>query len=469
MKSRWTAVGAILLTTVLFVAYLVRGQGSGPGRFVSSEDHFKYGSIGTEYETGVPYWIWQVLPRMFGDKLPGSGGYASLGIVWEEGRELPVGFSKRSVWGIPSVAINCAFCHTATFRTRAGAKRIIVPAGPAHQTDPQAYQRFILECGADPRFNPSQMLAEIEKITHLSRLESLSYRLLVIPTAKRLILRRRAESAWMDKRPAWGHGRIDPFNPVKFEMLGLAVDGTIGNSDMQSVWNMKARRGMAFHWDGLSTSLREVVLSSALGDGATRRSIDLEGLERVEKWILEQPAPPYPYPVDNELAAAGRDLYTRTCAECHAPGGQRTGKVIPVEEIGTDRHRLDMWTATAADAYNRFGDGYAWDFTGFRKTNGYVAILLDGLWLRAPYLHNGSVPFLRDILEKAEDRTKFFYRGYDVYDPERVGFTSAGPAAERWGSKYDTSAPGNGNSGHDYGTSLSAKEKTALLEFLKTF
>jgi hypothetical protein len=453
---------------VVSVAYLVRLQRNGQPQFASSEDHFKYGSIGAEEDTGLPYWIWQVLPRMFADKLPGPGGYASLGIVWEEGRELPVGFSKRNVWGISSVAINCAFCHTATFRTQPEARPTIVPAGPSHQTDSQGYVRFLLECAEDPRFNASQLLAEIEKITDLSWLESSIYRLIVIPTAKRVMRQQRAEYAWMDQRPAWGKGRIDPFNPVKFRMLKLPLDRTIGNSDNVPVWNMKARRGMALHWDGLSTSLREVVLSSALGDGATRRSINLEGLARVESWLLERPAPAYPYPVDPNLAVAGGALYARLCAGCHAPGNARTGIVIPIDEIGTDRHRLDMWTVQSADAYNRFGDGYVWQFSGFRKTGGYVAVLLDGLWLRAPYLHNGSVPFLSEILERPENRTKVFYRGYDVYDPVRVGFIAAGQEAERVGSKYDTALPGNSNSGHTYGTDLPAEGKKALLEFLKT-
>jgi hypothetical protein len=214
--------------------------------------------------------------------------------------------------------------------------------------------------------------------------------------------------------------------------------------------------------------LREAVLSSALGLGATRRSINIEGLERVENWLLDRPAPEYPYPVDHKLAVAGGAFYARLCAGCHAPGSARTGTIVPIDEIGTDRHRLDTWTVQSANAYNRFGEGAAWRISGFRKTSGYVAVLLDGLWLRAPYLHNGSVPFLSEILERPENRTKVFYRGYDVYDPVRVGFIAAGQEAERVGSKYETALPGNSNSGRTYGTDLPAEEKKALLEFLKT-
>jgi hypothetical protein len=94
---------------------------------------------------------------------------------------------------------------------------------------------------------------------------------------------------------------------------------------------------------------------------------------------------------------------------------------------------------------------------------------LDGLWLRAPYLHNGSVPDLAALLEPPERRPTVFYIGYDVYDYDRVGFVTSGPDAEREGWRLDTSAPGNGNGGHVYATSLTAAEKQALLEYLKTF
>ena len=64
---------------------------------------------------------------------------------------------------------------------------------------------------------------------------------------------------------------------------------------------------------------------------------------------------------------------------------------------------------------------------------------------------------------------KNFWSGtYDVYDPEKMGFVSSGPEAERYGFRYDTHEPGNSNAGHVWGTDLSPEEKKALIEFLKT-
>ena len=109
-----------ILVVVWCVALLSCAGGMRPEtlpKFDTIEDQFKYGSVGIESEEGIPYWIWQVLPRVFADKLPRPGGYAAFGFQWEPGKELPVGFSKVDLYGGPRVAINCAFCHTSSFRT----------------------------------------------------------------------------------------------------------------------------------------------------------------------------------------------------------------------------------------------------------------------------------------------------------------------------------------------------------------
>jgi len=117
--------------------------------------------------------------------------------------------------------------------------------------------------------------------------------------------------------------------------------------------------------------------------------------------------------------------------------------------------------------------GYPHRFQHFRKTFGYANMPLDGLWVRAPYLHNGSVPTLRDLLEPAKARPTAFYRGYDVYDQANVGFVFNVPEENgRKYFRYDTRLDGNSNMGHEgrpYGTELPAEDKAALVEYLKTF
>ena len=137
-----------------------------------------------------------------------------------------------------------------------------------------------MDAAADPRFTADNILGEIAKNYRLPLVDRLLYRFAIIPATRRALLERREQTAWMHERPEWGRGRIDPFNPVKFTTLGLPVDGTIGNSDMVPLWNFQAHTQHVYHWDGLNTDLREVVLSSAIGDGATRTWVDRD----VARW-----------------------------------------------------------------------------------------------------------------------------------------------------------------------------------------
>jgi hypothetical protein len=469
MTLSWPSLAtgiAIVCSALIAGAGIDAAQNAAPSTPESQEELFKYGSVGIESEEGLPYWIFQALPRVFADKLPRPGGYEVFGFVWEPGRELPVGFSMAELFGGPRVAINCAFCHTGVYRLDPAGPRTLVPAGPGNLVDPQAYVRFLHAVADDPRFNADELLTAIGGLTEMSWMQRMQYRFLLIPGTRRALQRQKQQFAWMDRNPAWGPGRIDPFNPIRFGVLQQPIDTSIGNADMVPLWNMKGRT--ALHWDGLTTSFHESMLSSGIGNGASRKSINLANLGRLEQWFNELPSPRYPLPIDASLAAQGQPLFTQHCGACHAPDGAQAGAVIPIADVGTDRHRLDMWTPASAAAFNAFADGYPWDFTAFRKTDGYVAVPLDGVWLRAPYLHNGSVPSLQDLLEPAEGRPKVFHRGYDLYDPARVGFVSDGALAERTGMRYDTSLPGNGNGGHLYGTALSSAEKRALIEFLKT-
>jgi hypothetical protein len=222
------------------------------------------------------------------------------------------------------------------------------------------------------------------------------------------------------------------------------------------------------HWDGNNDMVEERNKSAAIGAGATEDSIDLASLDRVAKWALDLAPPPFPVArVDQSKVGRGSQVYQSACASCHAVGGAAVGKVTPLSEIGTDPERLNSFTAALAEKMNTIGNGKPWKFNRFRKTDGYANMPLDGIWLRAPYLHNGSVPTLRALLFP-EERPRVFYRGYDVYDWQKVGFVSEGPDAERNGVRFDTSERGNGNTGHLYGHDLPAADREALIEYLKT-
>ncbi len=444
---------------------------------------FMYASIGAEFEAGIPYWILYVLPRVFPEKFPGPGGFASFGIPWEQGMELPVGFTQRTI-GFPRVSNNCAVCHTATYRTSPDAEPVIVPLGPGHTSNVEAFLKLLVDCAKDPRFNADNLMAYIAMATKLDVIDTLLYRYLIIPITRKTLLERERQFTWVynDAYPDWGRGRDDAMNLTKYFMIEVDPpdDGTYGPTDFPSIWNLQKydspaddpnpqRLNLAGDtWDAYS-----VVMDSALGllGGAPHDNDEFVAhVQWITDYAKRTPAPEFPFPVDEALAAAGRPVYDANCAVCHDSDGDLVGRPMPLAEVRTSRDRLDTWAGKYAAQANRVVEEMGLERRGLveQDSPGYNPPHLDGLWLRAPYLHNGSVPTLRDLLRPPGERPATFYRGYDVYDPVDVGFVVQGPEAERWGTLHDTGRKGNGNYGHEFGTDLPAEQKEALLEYLKT-
>jgi mono/diheme cytochrome c family protein len=473
MMMKLTA-GVLVLLVVAAIIWTVAYDPDDPERHADIVEHFKYGSIGSETtRAGVPFWIWYVLPRTFPDLLPaGSGeGYERFGFVYESpshARPIGVSYRRRQV---PLVGLNCAVCHTGTMRDSPAAPRRIVLGMPAHQLDLQAYARFLFAVSRDPRFNADTLIAAIERVNpDFSWRDRLLYRFVIVPYSRREFRKVEPDFAWQNRRPRQGPGRVDTFNPYKVRFkLPLEADDSVGSADLPPLFDQQARHGMPLHWDGNNRSAQERDRSAALGAGCTEDSIDLASIGRVEDWIRDFKAPRMPPErIDQARVARGAVLYQEHCATCHGPRGARTGRIVPLPEIGTDPERLRSFTADLAQRMNTFGNGRDWKFSNFTKTDGYVAMLLDNVWLRAPFLHNGSVPTLRDLLQPPDRRPTVFYRGYDVYDYDSVGFVSTGSEASRIGFRYDTGAKGNSNAGHTYGTELPPPDKEDLLAFLKT-
>src|SRR4030095_16735065 len=200
-----------------------------------------------------------------------------------------------------------------------------------------------------------------------------------------------------------------------------------------SIWNQKPRVNHKLHWDGNNAVLKERNIIAALGVvGRDFEALDYPRLKRITEYIMDLQPPKYEemipddkYKINPELRKTGEGIYQEHCADCH---DKRFGEVVAVEELGTDRNRVDAFTEALEGELKKVGPIFVmggtefWELRNFKKTNGYVNTLLDGLWLRAPYLHNGSVPTLRDLLNKPDQRPKEFYRGNDVYDWDNVGF-----------------------------------------------
>jgi len=195
---------------------------------------------------------------------------------------------------------------------------------------------------------------------------------------------------------------------------------------------------------------------------------------------IESLRPPrWPYATDPSLAAHGKELYDLNCASCHGtsgPQGKYPENVIPLAVIGTDPVRATNFPRAFKERLGKGWTGFFGQTPLFPDTGGYVAPPLDGIWARAPYLHNGSVPTLWHMLTP-EARPAVWTRSETGYDQKRVGLEitahdAVPPEVVRGDERrryYDTSLSGLGNKGHAFpSNSLSEKDKTALIEYLKT-
>jgi hypothetical protein len=442
-----------------------------PVEYANDEEHFKYGSIGSDVK-GVPYWIFRVMPDVCPTDLP--GGYASLGVLQEPGHLTPVGFSMRRIGPVDIVGPTCGLCHTASVRETAASAPMFIPTAPAHQLNLMGYFKFITACGRNPNFTPGNVLSAISKYTSLSLIDQLAFRFVAIPQVKAALI---TQGAKLDSitagRPDWGAGRVDTFNPYKVLVFNMDMtnDHSIGTARFMSVWNQAEQEGNWHHWDGNNDSLDERNYSAAIGAGVQLDppSFDVAGLARIKSWLMYHQAPRYPFHIDLALASAGKPIYEKECASCHEPNGEHYGVVIPQSKLGVDPERMRAFDKDMAARMNTIGAGLPWGFHRFRSTNGYASHPLQGVWVRAPYLHNGSVPTLDDLLRPEDQRPKKFFAGDDVYDQVKVGFETNVPGnATRNFIEFDTSQKGNSNAGHLYGTWLSDPDKRALIEYMKT-
>ncbi|MGB1275487.1 MAG: di-heme-cytochrome C peroxidase, partial [Nannocystaceae bacterium] len=250
-------------------------------------------------------------------------------------------------------------------------------------------------------------------------------------------------------------------------------------------------------------------------------TVRIKKLYELEEWISQLKAPKWPevFPaIDAAKAARGKEIYSEKnrCSGCHALApypltkANRFGKqfvkinMIALEKIGTDPLAANQATERMAKTgklapyfkgaeevpaieilrlvvdriYTReaatlgLTEEQQSAYAGFRipaqkppNLAAYKARPLDGVWATSPFLHNGSVPNLYELLLPSKRRSKQFYVGSREFDPKHVGYVaSQSPGADT----FDTSMPGNSNAGHEYAADLSEEDRWALVEFLKT-
>lgn len=246
-------------------------------------------------------------------------------------------------------------------------------------------------------------------------------------------------------------------------------------------WRMSKKHSMFYNGMGRGDHARFMMMKSLVCTDSVDEAERIDEMfTHVRAFIASLEPPAYPYPIDEALAARGEPIFVEHCASCHGTygdDGEYPNRLVPLDVVGTD----PAYARQAYDDSDRFMSWFnrSWygELAEARPALGYVAPPLDGVWITAPFLHNGSVPTIEALLDSRK-RPTYWVRSYDSrdYDPDALGwryreldYGKAGAATERERKRiYDTTLYGYSNAGHTFGDELTDDERRALIEYIKT-
>jgi hypothetical protein len=368
---------------------------------------------------------------------------------------------------------------------------------------------------------PSSELTRIEQVRHSVRAH--------LETLKGL---KRVAAAAAAATPD-GYGRVDAFGQGRNELFGSDPSNVrVPNASVSLPHTWRMERTAWLQWGANTNSVIERNVGQALGVGAWvdtaswDSSVRIDNLHELEHLTYKITPPAWPAsfpPVDKAKADAGRSLYISHCAGCHetwttTPTGLREYQLFAIDRVKTDpataqAYEQPVKTATGMQPFplaafaivRNVKSAYyqrhkmtpeqiaRFENTAMRPppqifrlplqqadpdTKGgkvYRAKTLVGIWATAPFLHNGSVPTLHDLLKPAGERPRLFYTGQRDYDPVRLGYEQDSSKFTRPGGAqptvFDVSLPGNANTGHEWEfyPSLTDEQRFQIIEFLKTY
>ena len=510
-----TLAGTLLVGTFALIFAESRWVDPDPS---SPRDYFLNGSTGTEL---MPLAVFQVLPILFPEQFQPAGESGGdwinqFGFVRgspDANYGLPYGVNVshyRPKSGAPSpipfVGFNCAVCHTANFE-RAGQPRGTVVVGMANpRLDLVAFgdaiRRSILD---ENRLTMSTIAAAYKSLNH----KSLSF-------SQRLAIRywlRGARTSLKADLPMRGspfsgsnlrNSALMPSGPGRNQPMLETVRFLIHETPMPNGGASKIpclyqqQRRLRAQFDGSVGDPLTRNSLAALGVGASVYNLKVPGIlgtmQQSYIFVKTLDGPRYAdlngadaHAPDQARVQRGHDAYVQYCSSCHGwpqgdnwTTGSRQGQVIPQSEVGTDparvsfRYYADM--GTFIDAF--FPPGHplkppVGDIRALPEAErGFITEPVEAAFSRAPYLHNGSVPTLAELIN-LKPRRSVFYRGRSEFDPVDVGIVVTDKPDLDHYFRYDTSVYGNSNLGHNYpwpyhGTGWNSDTLGDLLEYLKT-
>jgi hypothetical protein len=431
------------------------------------------GSLGNATLEMIPYVVFRVLqetePATFGDSaLKASGFFARKdlpsghnGIIWTDPTQPEGTFQLRYM------SRSCSSCHTGRVRLADGTTRLIVgganteiglhtfighitstlKADLGESANAPVYKTFrkrILDglAGHEPgwffgagKVAPEDAAKEVATVT--ANIDA-------VLALMRTMNDRRLQSIGLLQAHSYAKVPNPPSltggAPGLVETSGLGSVGLVrfvgpdkadtvlppgpSKADIPAIWQIDPT-GYA-NWDGTIRGFARALTSSMAVVGDPTK-IDLAANAKIQAFLGKLPAEPYPFSIDEAARRRGETTYKGNCAGCHAmPSGRKRNDLV--FDVRTDPLRAQAIGTLSASLLTKvvlsicpqtqaecaFGaEGPIVDPSAHR---GYVAGPLIGVWAVAPYLHNGSIPTLRQLLVPSLRTTTAFLRGSTSYN-----------------------------------------------------
>lgn len=414
---------------------------------------------------GIPTLIWPLAKPLLGgftsgDPLPGRTG---------KNAEVPYNWTVHTpASGVEIVSLNCLECHAGKFNGE-----LVVGLGVADFDFTTVPMGDLVE--NLPLFPwPGGVIGEINKFASRYQAVGSAISMLTVGTnpadmlAVQLAAHREVDTL------AWSQEKL------------IEVPDIMAPIDTPPWWRAHKKHGLFYNGMARGDHRGTMMFASSLcTDSVEEAEVIMEYFDDIAAYVKSLRAPKYPFPIDAALAAAGEPLFLAHCAGCHgtyaADEAAETypNLIFPIEVIGTDPAIIE-----AGDEIGYMVDWFNQSFYGSISTlvlddplPGYVAPPLDGIWATAPFLHNGSVPTIEQVLDSSARPAAWRRVDFDSthFDQDALGWPhealpygqDAAPADERK-FIYDTSKRGHANTGHTFGDHLSPDERRAVLEYLKT-
>ena len=322
--------------------------------------------------------------------------------------------------------------------------------------------------------------------------------------------------AWLGLKGLSSPGSAAPLRPG-FEGAVNYPPMWFAHGDTWAQWFAEIHHPGARNWvqSVSSSEVRPPKMIESQKAAVVLGSIHFENIAEIQHSLELLRTPKWPAQVFGTLdplqVEKGRVLYQQQCAGCHtrrtlapndlgivfhdrtafdvgtdptasvqfAEGGQRrvddlkalaekilTMRRAQLQPQGDDMaaHYMKLYSRGRPDDFAIAKDLYAntGSASSIRSGAAYWTPPLEGIFATSPYLHNGSIRTLKDLLTAPTQRPKSFHTGSTEFDASAVGLKNDGPFL------YDTQDPGKGNGGHAFGTELDIGEKAALIEYLKS-